>query len=73
MTMRDNLEAYGSRPWAIRPARRWRGRTVRLWLRRAPERGRERLEVLERLAAEGRRARRAGEYAPGVGWDRRWR
>jgi hypothetical protein len=32
----------------------------------------ERAEVIERLAAEERRARRAGEYVPSLSWQRRW-
>jgi hypothetical protein len=33
----------------------------------------ERIEVIERLATEERRARRAGEYIPDLSWQRRWR
>jgi hypothetical protein len=69
--MRDNLQAIGARPLAFRPGHRLRGWITR-WTAAAPERAAERLETIERLDRERRRAARAGEYVPDVSWHRRW-
>jgi hypothetical protein len=69
--MRGNLEAIGARPMAARPGRRWPGWIVRVMQRDRADAG-ERIEVMERLAREERRARRTGEYIPDLSWQRRW-
>jgi hypothetical protein len=69
--MRGNFEVIGARPVTAGTGRRWRGWIVGL-LRSDPERARERVEVIERLAAERRQALRAGEYVPDWSWRRRW-
>ena len=61
--MRGYTEAAGARLRAVTPGRRWS-----TWLEDAREKRRrtafERLEVIERLAFERRRAARSGEHAP---------
>jgi hypothetical protein len=69
--MRENLQAIGTRPRIAKRERRWRGWVTRL-RRPDPVRATERLEVIERLAAEERRATRAGEWVPERSWQRRW-
>jgi hypothetical protein len=41
-------------------------------MRKRAQAKRERLEVVERLASEERRARRAGEFRPHPAHERRW-
>jgi hypothetical protein len=69
--MRENLQALGARPRIARRERLWRERITRL-LRPRPARAGERLEMIDRLAAEERRAARTGEWAPERSWQRRW-
>jgi hypothetical protein len=69
--MRGSMEAIGARPVAARTGRRWPGWITRI-VRRDRGDAQERLEAIERLAAEQRRARRAGEYIPDLSWHRRW-
>jgi hypothetical protein len=61
--MRGDPQAASARLLAAVPGPRWPS-----WLALAKQRRernrREELEVMERLGAEQRRARRAGEYAP---------
>ncbi len=60
--MRGQSQAASTRLPAILPGRRWS-----TWLEQTSERRHrareERLETIERLEAEQRRARRTGEYA----------
>ena len=54
------------------PSAVWRPRWsawIRLTLERRRQLRRERLELIERLHREQRRARRSGEYLPDRGWD----
>jgi hypothetical protein len=69
--MREGVQAIGARAVATTTGRRWPGWIVGL-VRRDPERARERIEVIERMAAERRQALRAGEYVPDWSWRRRW-
>lgn len=69
--MRGSAEAIGVQPVAEKSGRRWPGWIAGL-LRANRERGLERVEVIERLAAERRQALRAGEYLPEWSWRRRW-
>ena len=61
--MRGQSQAASPRLPAALPRRRWSA-----WLEQASEKRRRarvaRLETIERLEAEQRRARRSGEYAP---------
>jgi hypothetical protein len=69
--MRENLQAIGTRPGIARRERQWRERITAL-LKPDPARAGERLELVERMAAEDRRAKRAGEWVPERSWQRRW-
>ena len=69
--MRGSVQAIGAQPVAEKSGRRWPGSIVGL-LRSDPQRARERIEVMERLAAERRQSLRAGEYVPELSWRRRW-
>jgi hypothetical protein len=66
--MRGNPQAESLRLRAAVPARRWSA-----WLEQVQDKRRraqlERAEVIARLQADERRARRAGEYVPQL---RRW-
>lgn len=53
------------------PRERWSAWRRTLTRKRAQAK-RERLEVVERLASEERRARRAGEFRPHPAHERRW-
>jgi hypothetical protein len=63
--MRGQLQAANTRLPAILPSRRWSA-----WLTQTKQRRRrlqaERLETIERLQSEQRRARRTGGYAPNL-------
>jgi hypothetical protein len=59
--MRGNPQAVSARLLAVAPARRWSAMLVRAQERRSRAQL-EALEVIERLRAEERRSRRAGEY-----------
>ena len=61
--MRGYTQAVSARLLAIAPGRRWSTWLEHTKQTRAHRRG-EQLELIERLDAEQRRARRAGEYAP---------
>jgi hypothetical protein len=69
--MRGPTQAAGAR---VLPTSTRRGLSV--WIAEVRRRRRsardEQLEVIERLAREERRARRAGEYAPDLGTRRPW-
>jgi hypothetical protein len=69
--MRGPTQAAGAR---VLPTSARRGLSV--WIAEVRRRRRsvkdERLEVIERLAREERRARRAGAYAPDLGTRRIW-
>lgn len=69
--MRADPQAIAGRPLSASPSRRWS-----VWIARLNEGRRrdrqERLETIERLSAEGRRARRGGEYTPESYYGRRW-
>lgn len=68
--MRGQPQAGTARLLTITPGRRWSA-----WITRAiPRRPRisdERLELIERIASEQRRARRSGEYVPELRHERR--
>jgi hypothetical protein len=72
--MRGDLQATGARSLATIPRGRWRVRTWITQVTRRPRRvNEERLELIERLASQERRARQSGEYVADVGRGlRRW-
>jgi hypothetical protein len=69
--MRGDSQAASARLLADVSGRRWAA-----WLSEADralrEARAERLEVVERLVSEQRRARRAGEYVADLGYRKRW-
>lgn len=76
--MRGQLQAGAARLLTITPGRPWSTwiRHTPTWIGRAILRRRriseERLELIERLSSEQRRARRSGEYRPELRQLRRW-
>jgi hypothetical protein len=69
--MRGDLVAAGVRSRPAAPRERWSS-WISALLRRRHHSTQERLEVTERLLADERRSRRAGEYVPEAGTARRW-
>ncbi len=70
--MRGQPQARAARLLTLTSGRSWSS-WITLAVRRHRRVSQERLEVIERLASEQRRARRAGEYVPGPGRQlRRW-
>ncbi len=64
--MRVQPQARAVRLAMLTPGRRWSSRiTLAILSRRRFSQ--EQLEVIERLASERRRARKSGEYLPGLG------
>lgn len=69
--MRADPQAITGRPLTASPGRRWSTWIARLSEGRRRDR-QERLETIERLSAEQRRALRAGNYTPEIQYGRRW-
>jgi hypothetical protein len=69
--MRGDSQATSARLPAVVPNRRWSARLSEVGDSLRQARG-ERLELIERLASEKRRARQAGEYAADLGYRPRW-
>jgi hypothetical protein len=63
--MRGQLQAASTRLPAALPSRRWLAWLTQTKQRRSRLQA-ERLETIARLQSEQRRARRSGEYAPGL-------
>ena len=64
--MRGNPQAASARLPAAARARRWSLQREQ-WLERRRQARMERLEMIERLRSEERRARRSGAYRPELG------
>jgi len=70
--MRGDPQAVSSRLLAVLPGRRWSARPERT-SRRPRLTAEERIQVIERLQAEERAARRSGRYVAEAGYlGRRW-
>ena len=69
--MRGDLTAAGQRSLPRAPRRHW-SEWIRSLRRRRREARLRRLEVIERLAAEQRHARRTGEHKPTLRTPRYW-
>jgi hypothetical protein len=69
--MRGDLQAASARSLPRAPRRRWSD-WIRILRREKRQASLRRLETIERLAAEQRRARRAGEHDPAAMTPQRW-